>query len=365
MANPDQLEILQQGVEGWNKWKRKHPRTKPDLEGADLEGADLEGIDLSGANISLAYFSGANLSGANLADTRISATDLSGANLSGANISEARLIHTDLSGANLSGAQFGFVELIGANLCHASLDGAGLYHVDFTGAKTSGTRIHNSILSASLFALIDLRGFEGLETVTHWSPSLISVDTIYESEGEIPEAFLVGCGVPDSFIIQIPALVAAMQPIQFYSCFISYNHKDEEFARRLFSRMREAGLRVWYAPKEMKAGRKLHEQIFRAIQFHDKLLIVLSQNSLQSEWVMTEIRRAKKNEKEENRRKLFPIRLVHFDTIYEWECFDADSGKDLAVDVREYFIPDFSNWKDPNAFEMAFEHLLRDLKAGE
>ena len=79
----------------------------------------------------------------------------------------------------------------------------------------------------------------------------------------------------------------------------------------------------------------------------------------------TEIRKARNAEREERRRKLFPIRLVNMDTILEWECLDSESGKDLAVEIREYFIPDFSNWKDSDAFEAAFEKLLRDLKAVE
>jgi hypothetical protein len=33
--------------------------------------------------------------------------------------------------------------------------------------------------------------------------------------------------------------------------------------------------------------------------------------------------------------------------------------------VRRYSIPDFSNWKNDDAFEQAFGHLLRDLKAEE
>jgi len=37
--------------------------------------------------------------------------------------------------------------------------------------------------------------------------------------------------------------------------------------------------------------------------------------------------------------------------------------RDLAVEVREYFIPDFSDWKDSGSFEHAFDRLLRDLKA--
>jgi hypothetical protein len=54
---------------------------------------------------------------------------------------------------------------------------------------------------------------------------------------------------------------------------------------------------------------------------------------------------------------------VDFATIKDWECFDADSGKDLGVDIREYFIPDFSNWKNHDSFEAEFDRLLRDLKA--
>ena len=61
--------------------------------------------------------------------------------------------------------------------------------------------------------------------------------------------------------------------------------------------------------------------------------------------------------------KLFPIRLVSLDRIRDWSCFDADTGKDFAVELREYHIPDFANWKTHDAFESAFADLLRDLRA--
>jgi hypothetical protein len=41
----------------------------------------------------------------------------------------------------------------------------------------------------------------------------------------------------------------------------------------------------------------------------------------------------------------------------------VDRGIDSAREIREYFIPDFSNWKDHDAYQKAFERLLRDLKA--
>ena len=146
---------------------------------------------------------------------------------------------------------------------------------------------------------------------------------------------------------------------------MSYSRRDEEFAQRLHEKLRGEKLRVWFAPEDMQGGKKLIKQIDRAIQVNDRLLLVLSEQSMNSEWVKTEIRKARQAELREGRqgKKLFPIRLVSIDRIREWSCFDADTGKDLAVELREYHIPDFSNWKNHDAFESAFADLLRDLRA--
>ena len=220
-------------------------------------------------------------------------------------------------------------------------------------------------MDATIFAYVDLSEALSLETVTHSNPSHISIDTLYESKGKIPEAFLRGAGVPDIFIQYLPSLVNAQYAIQFYSCFISYSHKDEAFAKLLYERLQQEHVRVWRAAEDMKAGEKIHEQIDKAILSYDKLLIVLSEESMKSEWVMTEIRKARNAEIREKRRKLFPIRLVDFETIKAWSCFDSDNGKDLAVEVREYLIPDFSNWKNHDSFEQGFAKLLADLKAND
>ena len=82
---------------------------------------------------------------------------------------------------------------------------------------------------------------------------------------------------------------------------------------------------------------------------------------MKSEWVKTEIANARKREILEKRQVLFPIRLVSFEAIRKWECFDADIGKDSAREVREYFVPDFSKWRDRVAYEKTFERLLDDL----
>jgi hypothetical protein len=126
--------------------------------------------------------------------------------------------------------------------------------------------------------------------------------------------------------------------------------------------MQDEHLRVWFAPEDIKAGEKLHEQIDKAIQVYDKLLLILSEASMNSEWVKAEIHRARQKEKG-GKRVLFPIRLVSFEAIEQWRAPYGSQPKDMANEIREYFIPDFSNWIDHDAFEVAFKRLLKDLKA--
>jgi hypothetical protein len=84
---------------------------------------------------------------------------------------------------------------------------------------------------------------------------------------------------------------------------------------------------------------------------------------MNSEWVKTEIAEARKIEGIEKRRMLFPVRLVSFEGLRQWKCFDADTGKDSAREIREYYIPDFSDWKDHKHYKSGFDRLLKDLRA--
>jgi hypothetical protein len=328
------------------------------LIGANLKGARLDDANFLLANLTEVNLSSAYLYGANLGQTCLRAAKLTGANFAFANLTRADFTDTDMRGATLAGANLTDTDLTRANLKGASFSSAILNR---TGLKAAN--LQNALVSNTKFADCDLSEVRGLDSIRHYSPSSIGIETIYKSKGNIPDSFLRECGVPDSFITQMHSLVGAEGGIQFYSCFISYSSKDDEFARRLHGRMRDAHLRVWFAPEEMKAGNLLIEQIETAIRVYDKLLIVLSEASLQSEWVITEIRKARMHERQSAKRKLFPVRLVDFETLRDWEYFDADSGKDLAIELREYFIPDFSNWKDHDSFEAAFGRLLRDLRA--
>jgi hypothetical protein len=303
------------------------------LERAELNHSNLSGADLSHADLTFAYLNTANLSHANL----------SCANLGRANLSWAILTGTNLGDANLDGADLRFTAFV-----HADLNGA-----SFDQAKTFET----------VFAGVDLRNARVLEKIRHWGPSELSINTVYFSKGQIPEDFLRNCGVPDVYITQMPALVGAAQALRFNSCFISYSSQDEEFVGRLHTRMVQAGMLVWFAPENVKGGDKLYDQIDRAIRGYDRLLLVLSESSMKSGWVETEIRRARKVEREGGRRKLFPIRLVGYEALNQWVCIDSATGEDLAEEMRGYFIPDFTGWRRDDDFERAFAKLLKDLSA--
>src|SRR5205085_2129235 len=113
----------------------------------------------------------------------------------------------------------------------------------------------------------------GLETVQHRGPSEISISTIYRSQGNIPEVFLRGAGVPDNFIEYMHSLVG--RGFEFYSCFISYSTKDQEFADRLYADLQSSGVRCWFAPHDIQGGKRLEEQIDRAIRVHERVLLIL------------------------------------------------------------------------------------------
>jgi hypothetical protein len=210
---------------------------------------------------------------------------------------------------------------------------------------------------------VDLRDACGLEEIEHRGPSEISISTIYRSQGKIPFRFLRGAGVPDIFIEYMYSLIGAA--FEFYSCFISYSTCDQEFAKRLHADLQDKGVRCWFAPHDAKAGQKLHEQVDQAIRLHEKLLLILSPNSIKSNWVRMEIRKAAKRQAQEKKDVLFPVSLAPFETLRKWECWDGDLAQDLASEIREYLIPDFCDWKNHDSYQKGFIKLLRDLRSGK
>jgi uncharacterized protein YjbI with pentapeptide repeats len=376
MANQEHLAILDQGVSAWNEWRRANPQIRPDLEGVLLRQRNLTRVDFSDTDLYHANLEGALLVGANMARACLVHASLTGASLDTATLVRANLDYATLD-SNLDdglnevgytrcdGADFGEARLENATLKWTQLrrcnfGRANLVRSYFSGSQLSGADLAGATVGYTTLAEIDLSSVAGLDKIHHLYPSFIDLTTIRLSGG-LPDSFLQGCGVPQSLIEYLPALLG--QAIQFYSCFISYSSKDQSFADRLHADLQDNGVRCWFAPHDMRGGRKIHEQIDEAIRLHDRLLLILSLSSIGSEWVRTEIAKARRREVRERKRVLFPIKLCNFEELRDWECFDADIGKDTATEIREYFIADFTKWEDHGSYQAAFQRLLRDLRS--
>jgi TIR domain-containing protein/pentapeptide repeat protein len=376
MANPEHLTILKQGVNVWNTWRQEFPAVRPalskvDLSEADLRGADFSRADLSGADLSRADLTNAHLIGADLSDSH-----LRGAHLNGAHLNGAAFINADLRVADLSGALLNWALLIGADLKGAILTGADLTGADLTGANLNRTTLHYTSFSSAragqadftealvwetMFADMNLSEAKGLETIRHLGPSTIGIDTIFQSQGNIPEVFLRGAGVPEILITYLPSLLS--KPIQFYSCFISYSHEDKVFARRLHDTLQGRGIRCWLDEYQLLPGDDIYEQVDRGIRLWDKVLLCCSESSLKSWWVENEIDIAfgKEQELMKERGKgvlaLIPLNLDGY--LFKWE-----NGR--VQQVKKRLAPDFTGWEKNNSiFEKQVERVVKALMADD
>ncbi len=152
MANQQHLDILKQGRDIWNEWRKEHPEIQPDLSDCNL--TELSNVNLSDTN----------LSNTNLSRTMLAFTDLSGANLQRATVLETILLRANFDGANLDGTCFSFSNLSGANLTDAIhidrviINGANLSKADLSNCSLGGVNFSECNLSKADLSSADLTG---------------------------------------------------------------------------------------------------------------------------------------------------------------------------------------------------------------
>ena len=351
MANDEHLALLRQGTTIWNKWRERNPDDMPDLGRANLGTANLSRANLSRANLRRANLIKADFSEARLSDADLRGTMFSGANLIKADLSEARLSNADLRGADLTGAKLSRADFTWADLSGADFSWANLGGANFDGAILSETHLGGAILIDSIFTNVDLTETNGLDKCNHHGPSTIDFRTLYQSKN-LPISFLRGCGLPENLIEYLPSF--RDEAIRFYSCFVSYSAKDQIFVERLHADLQNKGVRCWFAPHDLPIGAKTWDAIDEAIRLRDKLLLILSEASIASEWVEDEVSKAYAEERSRKEVVLFPIRI---------DNAVISAEEPWAVKLKDQRnIGDFRQWKKPAEYQKSLDRLLRDLK---
>ena len=183
----EELAILKQGVEIWNKWRRDNPTITPTLGWTNLSGMDLTRVDFSrsslwgtnfhGCELHLANFNGAELWNANLSLCNLDHALFRKANLREALLANSQLTYCDMREADLSMAHLGNANLLGslvtdATLNNAILDCATLVEVDLSGSDLTGCCVFgvsawnvktNSLTNQSSLVISNRRNLEPLK----------------------------------------------------------------------------------------------------------------------------------------------------------------------------------------------------------
>ena len=280
--------------------------------------------------------------------------DLSGANLSHARLDGAVLRGTTLRGASLEGASLVEADLSGADLREASLRSAFLDGANLAGSALAGADVTGAELSRTLLAGVDLSKVKGLDEVSHFGPSEISMSTLIASNFEVEPAFLRKAGVSRGLIEDL--IRGKRFAGSYETCFLSYSSKDGEFAAQLYASLTGAGVRVFWDHFDLFPGERLEAQIAEAIRENKRLLVVLSKHSMASDWVVREIELAWLHRRE----SLLPVRLCPIEDVKQWAA-TRESLPDLA---GIFPIQDFSDWRDPKAYDHALTMVLTALAGG-
>jgi hypothetical protein len=104
----------------------------------------------------------------------------------------------------------------------------------------------------------------------------------------------------------------------------------------------------------MPIGEKIVDTIDAAIRLQDKVLLILSEGAIASNWVADEVTRALEEERTRKHLIILPVRID-----------DAVMRSSLAwasLLRGECSIGDFTRWQENDSYNQSFEHLMRNLR---
>lgn len=344
MANQSHVEILNKGSEKWNEWRKQNPSVEPDLSEIDLQGQTFTGFNFSKTN-----FQGATLHQWSVVDCNLEYSNFNNIQAQGSYWRNA-----NLTGASISGDLILSKWYI-ANLTLASIQG-GFLDAEMRFIRLNNTKFspyfQDTAINSWTILNTDLSTFQRLNALVEY-PCNIDLKTIEKSSKGIKgntekthslSEFFNDCGIPKEIISVFQSWTSEDQKIEefdYYSCFISYNHSDKQFARELHDALVENGIQCWLDEHQVFPGDDILDQIDEGIRNWDKVLLCCSEPSLSSPWVDREIEKALQKEEElwrKNNKKTLVIIPLNLDNyIFNWESSKASILKSrLAADYTDW-----------------------------
>lgn len=89
--------------------------------------------------------------------------------------------------------------------------------------------------------------------------------------------------------------------------YISYSHHDKKYADLIANSLREHGHKVWIDTWRLKAGDNLIEKINEGLKETEALIVIVSNNSLGSEWVRYEFSAIALGDISSEKRRIIPV----------------------------------------------------------
>ncbi len=96
--------------------------------------------------------------------------------------------------------------------------------------------------------------------------------------------------------------------------FISYSSKNVSIARRLAADLQSEQMDVWLDEKKILVGDSIHQKVEEGISKCDYLILLVSQDSMRSNWVQDEINAVRTREKSHSKTILLPALLPDVDS---------------------------------------------------
>lgn len=370
MPDINHLNILKQGAEIWNKWRKDNPEISPDLSSADLAKLDLSEVNFSNTNFDNATLTewkviNCNFDKAVLTKIRAQGTYWRNATLSRTEISGdftvSNFYIADFTGAKVHNCGFPLSELRYLRLNHTN------FAAYFGDTDLNSWTIINS----------DLSGIQNLSSGNIEYPFNIDFATLKNTANGLKEdsdktnkfsSFFKECGIPDEIIgvfrswAKVTPIIkeVSLEDIDFYSCFLSYSHEDIKFAKSLQSYLQNNNIQCWFDEEHVFPGDNILDAVDQGIRRWDKVLLCCSSNSLNSPWVDREIEKALQKEENLWRERgtktltIIPLNLDGY--LFKWENSKASI-------LQSRLAADFTDWETNHGnFNPQLSKVLKALR---